>query len=122
MKLDHFHPDDLSTVVIRTDVKDWRQGNGNLKVLPLHDHLYEHTALVKWPRLERFHPHTHWGGEEIFVLDGVFEDEQGRYGRNTWLRNPNHSEHNPFSLEGSLIYVKVGHLLQSLSGTSHDDR
>ncbi|MEB3214064.1 MAG: cupin domain-containing protein, partial [Leptolyngbyaceae bacterium] len=55
-------------------------------------------------------PHRHWGGEEIFVLDGVFEDEQGRYPKGTWLRNPPGSVHSPFSTEGCVIYVKTGHL------------
>ncbi len=26
-----------------------------------------------------FNPHKHYGGEEIFVVEGVFEDGHGRY-------------------------------------------
>jgi anti-sigma factor ChrR (cupin superfamily) len=56
-------------------------------------------------------PHCHWGGEEILVLDGVFEDEYGTYPKGSWLRNPHLSEHDPFiGPDGALIYVKTGHL------------
>jgi anti-sigma factor ChrR (cupin superfamily) len=57
-----------------------------------------------------FTPHRHWGGEEIFVLDGVFEDEHGRYPAGTWMRSPHLSQHAPFSSQGCTIFVKVGHL------------
>src|SRR5574341_1730175 len=50
------------------------------------------------------------GGEEIFVLDGAVEDEEGRYAAGSWLRNPPGSQHTPFSLEGCLLDVKIGHL------------
>ena len=110
VKLDHFRVDDDQRVVIRPDERRWLPGLGNLMVVPLHNHLGEHTALVKWPKGERFQPHKHWGGEEIMVLEGVFSDEHGDYSHCTWLRNPHLSEHNPFTDEGTLIFVKVGHL------------
>ena len=55
-------------------------------------------------------PHRHFGGEEIFVLEGVFADEFGEYPAGTWLRSPHMSMHKPFSREGCLIFVKTGHL------------
>jgi anti-sigma factor ChrR (cupin superfamily) len=58
-----------------------------------------------------FNPHRHFGGEEIFVVDGVFEDEHGRYPKGFWLRSPHMSAHKPFSVEGCTILVKTGHLL-----------
>jgi hypothetical protein len=68
------------------------------------------AALVRWQPGTRFPQHIHPGGEEIFVLDGVFEDEQGAYPAGTWLRNPPGSRHAPFSRSGCLIWVKTGHL------------
>jgi anti-sigma factor ChrR (cupin superfamily) len=44
------------------------------------------------------------------VLEGTLKDEEGTYPAGTWLRNPRFSRHAPFSREGALIYVKVGHL------------
>ena len=54
--------------------------------------------------------HEHPGGEETFVLDGVLEDELGRYPKGGWLRNPPGSWHQPSSQDGCLLYVKTGHL------------
>ena len=69
------------------------------------------TALVRWAPDTRFNTHSHPGGEEILVLQGLFRDEQGEYPAGTWLRSPRWSRHTPFTgAEGALIYVKVGHL------------
>ena len=81
-----------------------------LQVMPLHSYGTENVALVKWAPRTYFQQHRHWGGEEIFVLEGVFEDELGIYPQGTWLRNPSGSVHTPFSQQGCLIYVKTGHL------------
>ena len=49
----------------------------------------------------------------VFILDGVLEDDNGRYGKGTWLRSPHGSRHRVFSREGVLLYVKAGHLMRS---------
>ncbi len=110
VKLEHFMPDDKQPVLVREDDRKWQPGIGNLRVAPLHDYLGEHTALVQWPKGEHFQPHKHFGGEEILVLDGVFSDEFGDYPKGTWIRNAHLSQHDPFTNEGTLILVKVGHL------------
>jgi len=110
VKLDHFAENDTQSVVIRECDRQWRAGIGNLQVVSLHEHLGEHTALVKWPSGEHFQSHRHWGGEEILVLEGVFSDEHGDYPKGTWIRSPHLSEHNPFTKQSTLILVKVGHL------------
>jgi anti-sigma factor ChrR (cupin superfamily) len=46
------------------------------------------------------------------VVDGVFEDEHGRYPAGSWIRSPHMSLHQPFSKEGCTIFVKTGHLQQ----------
>ncbi len=81
-----------------------------LSVLPLHRGPSENVALVRWDKGTRFNRHRHWGGEEILVLKGTFQDEHGDYPEGTWLRSPHLSEHTPFSEDGCLIYVKTGHL------------
>jgi anti-sigma factor ChrR (cupin superfamily) len=94
------------------DQLDWRQGMvPGLKVTSLHQGLTKHTALVRWAPETRFNPHTHVGGEEILVLEGVFRDEHGSYPAGTWIRSPHMSNHRPFTgPEGATILVKVGHL------------
>jgi anti-sigma factor ChrR (cupin superfamily) len=103
---------DTQRVVIDTRAARWSQGLvPGLTVLPLHEHGSEHVALVRWAPMTRFRPHQHWGGEEILVLDGVFEDKHGTYPKGTWLRSPHLSAHHPFTgPQGALIYVKTGHL------------
>jgi anti-sigma factor ChrR (cupin superfamily) len=110
VKLHQFAPGDTRQVRIDTSVEDWLPGQGGLEVIPLHNHEDEHVALVRWPAGERFTPHRHWGGEEIFVISGEFIDEHGRYPAGTWLRNPHGSEHHPYVEQETLIWVKVGHM------------
>lgn len=112
VKVRQFDRNDLLRVEIDTKKEPFRPGLvQGLSVLPLHEFGTEHTALVRWAPRTRFQPHTHWGGEEILVLEGVFCDEHGDYPAGTWIRSPHMSIHNPYSDPGCLIYVKVGHLL-----------
>jgi anti-sigma factor ChrR (cupin superfamily) len=110
VKLNQFASEDQQRVVVTPAQQRWRPGIGGLRVLPLHDHGGQHTALVYWPPRETFQPHRHWGGEEIVVLSGMFRDEHGSYPAGSWLRNPHLSSHTPFVDEETLILVKVGHL------------
>lgn len=112
VKLWQFTEGDTQSLRLNTNELPWRQGMvEGLVVMPLHSADGVDTALVKWAPNTQFNPHTHPGGEEIFVLDGVFSDEQGDYPAGSWLRNPRWSRHQPFTREeGALIYVKVGHL------------
>ncbi len=110
VKLGHFDSDDQKVVRINTNFETWLQGHGDLKVMPLHQFKTESTALVKWPKGCKHVPHSHFGGEEILVLSGIFQDQFGSYPERTWLRNPHLSNHHPFSDEGCIILVKVGHI------------
>ena len=111
VKLRHLKLDDQERVVINTRNATWYPGMvAGLSVQPLYEHGTQHTALVRWAPGTFFNPHRHYGGEEIFVVDGVFEDEHGRYPAGSWLRNPHMSQHQPFSREGCTIFVKTGHL------------
>ncbi|WP_028863024.1 cupin domain-containing protein [Psychromonas aquimarina] len=110
VKLNQFDPEDKQQVTINTNTASWQPGIGGLQVMPLHDFERQYTALVKWPAGEVFQPHSHFGGEEIFVLSGTFKDEHGSYPKHTWIRSPHLSEHHPFVEQETIILVKVGHL------------
>ena len=112
VKLQQFNAADTTQTVIDTHTTPWRQGLvDGLRVMPLHEFEGEHIALVKWAPNTQFSSHRHWGGEEIFVLEGTFHDEHGQYPKGSWIRSPHLSQHTPFTKEdGALIYVKVGHL------------
>lgn len=110
VKLWQFAEDDSEALRIDTRSAPWYPGLvAGLSVMPLHEHDGVSTALVRWAPETRFNPHIHVGGEEIFVLDGVFRDENGAYPAGTWLRSPRGSRHTPYTgPEGATIYVKVG--------------
>src|ERR687887_1848093 len=65
------------------------------------------TSIVPYAARSRFSPHTHGGGEEFLVLEGVFQDEHGDYPAGTYVRNPPTSRHTPGSESGCIIFVKL---------------
>jgi len=65
------------------------------------------TSIVRYAPASRFPGHRHPGGEEILVLSGTFSDENGDYPAGWYLRNPPNSAHQPFTLEGATIFVKL---------------
>ncbi|MGO1118330.1 cupin domain-containing protein [Rhodovibrionaceae bacterium A322] len=111
VKLQQMEPEDQDYVRVFTDQESWSPGLvPGLEVMPLFSGAGEQVALVRWAPGTQFNPHIHPEGEEILVLEGTFEDEQGQYPKGTWLRNPPGSVHHPFSKEGCTILVKTGHL------------
>ena len=111
VKLRHLGSDQMEREIVDTQSAGWFQGMvPGLTVMPL---MRQGTGstLVRWAPHTYFNPHKHYGGEEIFVVDGVFEDEHGRYPAGSWIRSPHLSLHQPFSKEGCTIFVKTGHLL-----------
>lgn len=112
VKLRHLDPEDTAKVVIHTFQSPWYRGMvDGLMVMPLSEFGTRHTAMVRWAPGTYFNPHRHYGGEEIYVVEGVFSDEHGSYPKGSWIRSPHLSQHQPFSVEGCLILVKTGHLL-----------
>ncbi len=113
VKLRQFEPDDQAQFAIETPDDKWSPGLvPGLEVMSLHQYEAEQVALVKWAPHTQFNPHTHFGGEEVFVIEGTFYDEHGEYPAGSWIRSPDQSQHTPYTKDdGALIYVKVGHLL-----------
>ena len=65
------------------------------------------TTIVRYAPGSQFSAHTHSGGEEFLVLDGVFQDEHGDYPAGSYIRNPPRSSHTPGAAEGCTIFVKL---------------
>ncbi|MGN6118386.1 MAG: cupin domain-containing protein [Rhodanobacter sp.] len=65
------------------------------------------TSIVRYAPNSHFSPHTHGGGEEFLVLDGVFQDETGDFPAGSYVRNPPQSRHAPGSASGCTIFVKL---------------
>ena len=71
------------------------------------DEVARATTIVRYAPGSKFSAHVHGGGEEFFVLEGVFEDEHGAYGPGAYVRNPPQSKHTPGSGPGCVILVKL---------------
>lgn len=71
------------------------------------DEVARATTIVRFAPDSAFAPHTHDGGEEYIVLDGVFQDEAGDFPVGTYVRNPPTSRHTPSSAPGATIFVKL---------------
>lgn len=65
------------------------------------------TTIVRFAPGSAFKPHTHDGGEEYLVLDGVFQDELGDFPTGSYVRNPPTSSHRPATEPGATILVKL---------------
>jgi len=98
--------------VVRTHQLNWYRGMvDGLMVMHLSEFGTTHAAMVRWAPGTYFNPHRHFGGEEIFVVEGVFSDEHGNYPQGSGIRSPHLSQHQPFSVEGCSILIQTGHLL-----------
>lgn len=71
------------------------------------DEVARATSIVRYAEGSAFPEHTHGGGEEFIVLEGVFQDEHGDYPAGTYVRNPVGTHHIPRSDPGCTIFVKL---------------
>lgn len=71
------------------------------------DEVARATSIVRYAPGSVFPAHVHGGGEEYFVLSGVFQDEEGDHPAGTYVRNPPSSRHTPASAPGCTIFVKL---------------
>jgi ChrR Cupin-like domain len=71
------------------------------------DEVARATSIVRYAPESEFSPHTHDGGEEFFVLEGVFSDEHGDFPAGSYMRNPPTTRHTPHSKPGCVIFVKL---------------
>lgn len=79
------------------------------------DEVARATSIVRYAPQSQFSAHTHTGGEEYIVLEGVFQDEHGDFPVGSYVRNPPTSSHTPSSEPGCTIFVKLWQF-------DHDDR
>lgn len=65
------------------------------------------TSLVRYAPGSKFPAHSHPGGEEILVLDGIFTENGVDYPAGWYLRSPDGSSPQPSSRDGTTIFVKL---------------
>jgi anti-sigma factor ChrR (cupin superfamily) len=111
VKLRQFPGRTRAHVVLRTDEIRWEPtARAGVEARPL----YAQQGFSDTMRLERWAPGAGLGrivyssGAELFVLEGSFIDECGRFARGSWLRLPPGSAHSPSTVEGCVFYIKEG--------------
>ncbi|MEK6204168.1 MAG: cupin domain-containing protein [Amylibacter sp.] len=98
-------------VLMHSDEIDWlaspMPGVDRRMLDRIGDEVARATTIVRYAPSSKFSAHTHTGGEEFIVLDGVFQDEHGDFPVGSYIRNPPTSSHTPRSDDGCVIFVKL---------------
>ena len=107
----NFNSDFTKKAVLHTNDLEWMAspaaGVSRKYLDRIGDEVARATSIVRYEPNAYFDAHTHEGGEEIFVLDGVFSDEGGDHPAGTYIRNPPNSKHTPHSKDGCVLFVKL---------------
>jgi quercetin dioxygenase-like cupin family protein len=104
--------DDLSQPVIVHAAKlDWvpspAAGVDRRMLFRIGGEVARAASIVRYAPGSAFPRHTHGGGEEIVVLEGVFQDEHGDYPAGSYFRNPPGTSHVAASKDGCTIFVRL---------------
>lgn len=99
-------------IVIQSDDYHWQEspmpGVKRMMLDRIGDEAARATTIVRYEPFSEFSAHTHTGGEEFIVLDGVFSDEHQDYKKGSYVRNPIGTSHTPkIGKEGATIFVKL---------------
>ena len=98
-------------VVVHSDQIDWQAspmpGVERRMLDRIGDEVARATTIVRYAPGSQFSEHTHTGGEEFIVLEGVFSDEHGGFPAGSCIRNPPTTAHTPGSRPGCTIFVKL---------------
>ena len=105
------HSDFSKRVVVHSDNEPWQAspmpGVDRRMLDRIGGEVARATTIVRYAPNSKFSAHTHTGGEEFIVLDGVFQDEHGDFPAGSYVRNPPTTSHTPGSDEGCTIFVKL---------------
>ncbi len=130
----HINADFEKIAEAHTSQMDWvaspMKGVSRRMLDRIGDEVARATSIVRYDEKSHFSAHSHGGGEEFLVIDGVFQDEHGDYPVGTYVRNPIGTSHTPASEDGCQIFVKLWQFgstekdilrvdTQSLSLTAH---
>ncbi|WP_269583168.1 cupin domain-containing protein [Roseibium sp. Sym1] len=111
VKLRQMQPDDAAYVRVNTlDPAGWQAGRAGESILPLYIRPDEEVVMLDWERGASFDAQEFPGGAEYFVVEGSFEDQDGRYDQGTWLRVPPDSRQTITTSQGARVWRKTGHL------------
>lgn len=108
----HYRADFSQREVVRPGDEAWRPsptpGVERLMLDRIGEEVARATSIVRYAPNSSFPAHTHGGGEEYLVLEGVFLDEHGQYPAGTYVRNPIGTAHAPSAgPSGAILFVKL---------------
>ncbi len=105
------HADFTQRVLLHTEAMPWLDspmaGVQRRMLDRVGDEVARATSIVRYAPGSAFAAHTHGGGEEFLVLQGVFQDEHGDHPAGSYVRNPPTTRHTPGSQLGCIIFVKL---------------
>lgn len=111
------HDDLTKTVLVNAAELDWvpspAAGVDRRMLFRIGEERARATSIVRYAPGSAFPRHTHGGGEEFVVLDGVFQDEHGDYPAGSYIRNPPETSHVPASEGGCTIFVRLWQFRES---------
>jgi len=111
--MENYNMDLSKKVRIDTTMEIFISSAGGVNRIPLEREDAESgrkTSIVEYIAGATPQRHAHPLGEEIFVLEGIFSDENGDYPAGTYIRNPPGTSHTPFSKNGCKIFVKINQM------------
>jgi anti-sigma factor ChrR (cupin superfamily) len=120
VKLRQYPGMDRTHIAVNTHTMSWEPlgGGRERKVLYVQPGYEDTTQLERWSADSALGELAYARGAELFVLDGSFEDEHGRYDAHTWMRLPTRFTHRPRTQEGCELYVKEGGFAYLRSATA----
>jgi len=110
VKLRQYPGMDRRHVAVSTHTMPWEpvSAGRERKVLYAQPGYQDTTRLERWSADSALGELAYARGAELYVLDGSFEDEYGRYDAHTWMRLPAHFTHRPTMQERCELYIKEG--------------
>jgi len=117
VKLHQFDPSDTRQFHVDINAEPYRAtGIEGVTELPLHRAVNESVRILRLEPGAELNEGPRAGGEEIFVIEGDIEDDDGIYPKGSWIRTPDGARHNIRSRSGAQVWIKTGHLRADLVG------
>lgn len=120
VKLWQFDAEDRASVRINTNrcERENAAGRQDVSVIPLHRDAREEVRIEVWKPGAQVSIEKH-EGLEILVLEGGFHEGDELFARHSWLRLPPSQDLRAMAgLEGTRVWMKLGHLSVAPTGPS----
>lgn len=92
-------------VHIDSSAADWQSFSDGIEMLPLRSEAGANRVLLRLAPGAGYPVHVHEVAEEVFVIEGVYEDLGQQYGPGAYLRYPPGSAHDARSSTGCTFLV-----------------